>query len=426
MIRPVYVTLLVSAFLSGVVSEGRELIVATTGNDDHDGSSAHPLSTIQHAFEQAKPGDKVHVLAGTYHERLFLETSGTAGSPITLEGDPGAVISGRGVDEGEHLIYIENQSHISITGFEMRDLRVKDGSAIRVEGYGEGFIFRNNRIHEIRGKDAMGITLYGTDPKRPINNVTIEGNEIWDCDPAKSEALTLNGNVSNFRILNNRVHDVNNIGIDMIGGEDEIGGTTRNGLVKGNIVYRCRSPYEGGYAAGIYVDGGHDIIIEDNVITGCDLGIEVGAENARNNATGIKVRNNKIFLNHKAGIVFGGYDKATGRVKQCSFTGNVCFDNNRDRKSQNGELWVQWAQDCVVSGNSFITDSKNSPLVKVEAGAGQNAITDNRYHSSAGVGAALFIFKEQRYGGFSAWKSASGWDNTSKFEEIEVKLPSFE
>jgi len=50
----------------------------------------------------------------------------------------------------------------------------------------------------------------------------IDGNEVYDCDPAPSEALTLNGNVDGFQVTNNVVHDVNTIGIDAIGGERDI------------------------------------------------------------------------------------------------------------------------------------------------------------------------------------------------------------
>ena len=36
----------------------------------------------------------------------------------------------------------------------------------------------------------------------------------------------------------------------------------------------------GGFAGGVYVDGGKDIIVEINTITGSDVGLEIGCENA--------------------------------------------------------------------------------------------------------------------------------------------------
>ena len=78
--------------------------------------------------------------------------------------------------------------------------------------------------------------------------------------PAPSEALVLNGNVTGFQVTGNVVRDVNNIGIDMIGGETDIQPNpalvARNGIVRRNVVVAANSNYEGGYAAGIYVDGG--------------------------------------------------------------------------------------------------------------------------------------------------------------------------
>src|SRR4029077_12731893 len=80
---------------------------------------------------------------------------------------------------------------------------------------------RRNRIHDIRGRNAMGITVFATEPTA-ISDLVIDGNEVYDCDPAPSEALTLNGNVDWFQVTNNVVRDVNNIGIDAIGGERDI------------------------------------------------------------------------------------------------------------------------------------------------------------------------------------------------------------
>ena len=116
----------------------------------------------------------------------------------------------------------------------------------------------------------MGITVYGTSPAEGVHDLTIGGNEIYDCQPARSEALTLNGNVHDFAVTNNYVHNVNNIGIDFIGGEgispDPATDMARDGLCAGNRVYKARSGYGGGYAAGIYVDGGQNITVERNTV----------------------------------------------------------------------------------------------------------------------------------------------------------------
>lgn len=71
----------------------------------------------------------------------------------------------------------------------------------------------------------MGITIYGASDT-PISDLIIDGNEIYN-QTTTSEALTLNGNVMGFQVTNNFVHDVNNIGIDFIGGRGLDGAVTQ-------------------------------------------------------------------------------------------------------------------------------------------------------------------------------------------------------
>ena len=411
--------------LSVLSSRAADFYVSTSGDDGAPGGKAAPWRTIQHAAERLQPGDTAHVLAGTYHEKVEVRVSGAAGKPVTLRAEGAVIVSGKGV-KGENIFLIENRSHVRLVGFEIREnLGCKDGSGVRVQGSGSHIEIRDCRVHEIRGKDAMGITVYGN-ADAPISDIVIDGNEIYDCDPAQSEALTLNGNVTGFQVTNNVVRDVNNIGIDFIGGEQwankDVTKVVRDGVCRGNRVSRCRSNYGGGYAAGIYVDGGRDIVIEDNKVTGCDLGIEVGAENKHALTTGIIVRGNLIYRNDKAGLVFGGYEKSAGRVKNCTFTGNVCFQNHQ-HKDQNGELWIQWAEGNTVSGNVFCAGEEN-PLAQVDAGAGANTLARNRYYSEAGEEEAYFIWKGKDVNGLRAWRVASGQDEGSVFERPEISLPA--
>jgi len=105
------------------------------------------------------------------------------------------------------------------------------------------------------------------------------------------------------------VHDITNIGIDMIGHEgtcaDPLLDQARNGVCTGNTVYNCSSAYA--TAAGIYVDGAKDIVIAKNCIYQNQWGVEIGCENVGKTTSGIIVKNNKIYNNASAGIVAGGY-----------------------------------------------------------------------------------------------------------------------
>jgi hypothetical protein len=61
--------------------------VKNGGSNGADGLSvATAWATLPHAADQVGPGDTVHVLDGSY-QGFYLETSGTAGNPITFKAE---------------------------------------------------------------------------------------------------------------------------------------------------------------------------------------------------------------------------------------------------------------------------------------------------------------------------------------------------
>ncbi len=380
--------------------------------------------TIQAALDVAVAGDRVEVSGGVYPEKIVFPRSGAPGQPITLRAAAGEspVLDGIGV-AGADMVLIESKSHLRLIGFEIRNhLGVSDGSGVRILGAGTDLEIRDNVIHEIRGDDAMGITVYGTEPQ-PISGLVIAGNQIFDCDPARSEAMTLNGNVDGFEIASNLVRDVNNIGIDMIGGETDIQPdpalVARNGLVRGNTVIYANSIYEGGYAGGIYVDGGRDIVIENNSVSFSDLGIEIGAENSGLVTTGIVVRNNVLFANERAGLVFGGYEAAAGRANGNEFRGNTLYGNNTVGDSGQGtyfpgggiaEIWVQFGADNVVESNLVHAGAENVFVGSFDPASSVGNVFDHNLYWSDAVEAGGFSWNGAYYEGFSAWQAGTGQD----------------
>jgi len=401
------------------ILSARTIIVAETGGD---------YTSVQAALNSALAGDSILVKEKStpYYEKINFPRGGDAANGyITLTAYPGEhpVLDGSGVANNgasytDDMVYMENISYVRLSGFEIRNVNTPEGSGVRVYGYGAYIEIRDNDIHEIRGGGesggAMGITVYGADDTNSLNHIIIDNNHIHDCDPAWSEALTLNGNVEQFEVTRNLIEDVNNIGIDFIGGEDWLSSKfARNGRCAWNRVYRANASYEDGYAAGIYVDGGSDIIIENNTVSGCDLGIEVGAENAGVLTSGVTVRNNIVYKNNKTGIVFGGYDVTTGRVKNCSFTGNTCYDNDV-LNTGHGELWIQYAEDNDVRNNIFYANDQNL-LLYSENGNINNTIDYNLWNTGAGEGSANFVWNGTLYGSFAAYQSATGQDSHSAF-----------
>lgn len=406
------------------VYSGMTRYVSEEGDDSYAGTAAQPWETIQFAIDQLEPGDTAVVLEGTYREKPEFNRSGKDGAPLTLRAEGAVTISGKR-RIGDHLITIDNQDHIHIIGFELTDhLGVDDGSGIRVEGECAGIEIRNNKIHNIRGKHAMGITVYGTSVAAPITDLVIDGNEIFNCDPAESEALVLNGNVSNFEVTNNHVHDVNNIGIDFIGGEKSICKdltlVARDGVCRGNRVERARSNYGGGFAAGIYVDGGRNILIEENIVTQCDMGIEIGAENKHSKTTGIVVRENLVYLNDKAGIVFGGYSRKAGSVSDCRFEDNICYKNTAHKKAT-AEIWIQLADGNTIAGNTLY-GRKDKPILLAEKTAGtDNKLSGNQFFNMAEK--AEFGWRGKYFVGWSKFSAAVPQGDGASFSDPGFLAP---
>lgn len=397
-------------------------VVAESGGD---------FSTIQAALDVAVGGDTIEVRekATPYFEKIVFPTSGSAGAGyVSLEAAAGEspVIDGTGVS-GADMVRIEDRSYVRLVGFEIRNnLGVNDGSGVRILGAGSHIEIRDNEIHEIRGQHAMGITVYGTE-LQPISDLIIDGNVIHDCEPAQSEALTLNGNVTDFEVTNNVVRDVNSIGIDFIGGETDIQPdptkVARNGLCAGNAVLRANADYGGGFGAGIYVDGGKDIVIENNVVTQSDLGIEIGAENAGLVTSGIVVRNNVIYDNDKVGLVFGGFNGSVGSVQGCEFRNNTFYRNDTLAEGF-GEIWVQHAQNNVIRNNVFYATDENLLLASYGNGNQNNSFDYNLWFTDDGAASARFVWNGTEHVGFATYRAAEGQDANSQFVDPQLVAPA--
>ncbi len=402
----------VAALLLVATVHATTWVVAPGGGD---------FASIQAALDAAVAGDTIQVRAKApaWFEKVVFPRSGNATDGfITLEAYPGEtpVIDGTGV-AGADLVHVEDRSWVRIAGFELRnDLHVNDGSGIRVVGAGDHVEIRGNDIHDVRGANAMGITVFGT-AATPISNLVIDGNTVHDCEPAPSEALTLNGNVTDWQVTHNTVRDVYNIGIDAIGGERDLQPdqslVARNGLIAYNTVTRARSSYGGGFAGGIYVDGGRDIVVEHNVVTESDLGLEVGSENAGVVARNVVVRDNVLHHNDKAGLVFGGYAANVGRVQNCEFRNNVLFENDT-LDAGYGELWIQYASQNVVRDNAIVARAPASRLLTSDAGNVANVLDYNVWWATT---PATFGWNGTSYAGFAAYRAGTGADPHSAFAD---------
>lgn len=319
--------------------------------------SGGAYTTIQAGVNAAVAGDTVIVRAGTYNEMVTVSTSGTATQYITIRGDSGAIIDGTGLtlpttSNPCGLVYIENQSYITIQGFQIMNAVMNSTkvfqAGIFVLGAGTGIQIRNNKVSNIvnslKNSGCHGIGIYGTSTT-PLKDVVVDGNEVFNCQTGWSESMVLNGNVNGFTVSNNIVHDNNNIGIDFIGHEgtcpvDSID-RARNGTCIDNHVYNITSKGNAAYgndqsADGIYVDGGFNIIIERNMVDKCDIGIELASEWPGKNTEAVTVRNNFVSRSVQGNLLTGGYDSKRGNAVNCAFINNTTY------QGASGEIVLQY------------------------------------------------------------------------------------
>jgi len=351
-----------------VAHKGRTIVVAKSGA---------AYVTIQAGLNAAQPGDTVLVKAGTYNERVTFPRSGTAGNYITLRGEPGAIIDGTGLFDTLtgtcRLVYIENRSFVKVIGFTVRNA-VKSSSkifqaGIWVRGAGSFIEIRNNTVSNIvnstKTSGCHGIAVYGTDGATPLSNVIVDGNEVYGCKTGWSESMVLNGNVENFVVSHNEVHDNDNIGIDFIGFEGECPtpalDQARDGVCTDNVVCNITSYGNPAYgtdrcADGIYVDGGKNIVIERNKVDDCDIAIELASEHRGKSTEGIVVRNNFASRSYQGNLELGGYAANKGNAVDCVLVNNTTYQGS------GGEI--------VLQNNCHGITIKNNILVRTDPSVG--------------------------------------------------------
>lgn len=292
-----------------------------------------PGESIQAAIDKAQEGSIIKVHPGVYKERLSIKKDN-----ISLRGDGRAVIDLEGQSTSGAAINLSDRRNIQIDGFEIRNVRGGETpTGISIERVSRDITISNNNIHHIENsKNAHGILVRGT-KSEPVRNIVIANNAVHHLKLGASESIAINGNVDGFRVINNKVHDNDNIGIDIIGyeGTGRAGiDRARNGIIAGNEIFNIDSEknpaYRGGRSAGgIYVDGGSDIVIEDNTVRNANYGIELASEHKGKFTTRIQVRRNIIEGSHLAGISLGGGSPSNGGVSDSIIENNDFRNNSR-------------------------------------------------------------------------------------------------
>jgi Secretion system C-terminal sorting domain/Right handed beta helix region len=331
------------------------------------------FKTIQKAAITAQAGSTIFIKGGIYNENIIINISGTATNPIVFRNYNSDLvyIDGTGTSTANNtaMLQINGASHLEFRNLIIQNLLCQDANGIvvynnPVDGTTD-LKFINITIHDIKwtqlattiptnNDNAHPFLVYGSGNTQAsaITNVLVDGCNIYNNVTGFSENLTHSGNVDGFVVQNNFIHDNSNIGIECEGNygasPTPILDHARNGLVKNNKCYENNSPYSS--SAGIYVDGGWNIIVEQNECFNNTYGVEIGCE--ENGTTkNIIVKNNVLYNNRESGIYLGGYDPATtGQVLNATIRNNTLFKNNTILSSS-GEIEISKAYGCRIENN---------------------------------------------------------------------------
>ena len=255
---------------------------------------------------------------------------------------------------------------------------------------------RNCKIHDMgcvykkfsEDYNGHGIIVDGAEKASKSNviiNTVISNCELYNLYLGQSEALVLNGNVEGFDVVNNYVHDCDNIGIDIIGfeknqnkdfdlarGTEEKYATVRNNVVinissGSNTAYRADEDEDGTEsccAGGIYVDGGKYVDITNNYVENSDIGCELASEHYGLATSYVNLVNNTFVKNDElAGVSLGGCDKGNGGANNCTIAYNTIYNTS--------EACLNFQNDCYGSdnniNNNIIIAPKESKVFNIEA-----------------------------------------------------------
>ena len=413
-----------------VTNAQKNYYVSTSGSDANTGLFTSPWKTVLKACNSIASGDTINIMAGTYNEMIPIYAGGDSVKGYrTLRNymNDTVIIDGTGLNS-RGIITIYNQNYIRISGLILQSAVKNDAIGFLVEGNCRNIEFTNNVVRQIyfsanasdavtSSKNSHPILVNGINATSAITNLKITNNQVYNCRTGYSEGLTLNGNVDGFIVQKNIIHDITNIGIDIAGNygicSNAANDQARNGIVQDNIVYNCGSKVA--TAAGIYVDGGRDVILTGNEVHNCQYGIEIGAENKGKTTSGIIVRDNIIFRNTFSGLVLGGYNyPSTGKVINSKLLNNTTYANDSTGNG-GGELHLSYSENCQIENNIFYSDSK-SLLATMEYQSTYVPVglaLDYNIWYTMNTSVPQFSWGKVNCSGFPAYQSTSGNESHS-------------
>ena len=399
--------------MQDITNENAVFVSAEGSDSSGSGAIEKPYATIGRALKGIKSGQTIYIRGGVYKEAITFNTSGKENAYITLRNYEGEeVILDHSGNSNETMIDLGGQSYIHIEGLELRNNTNKWAYGFYLGNGESNIVIKNNKIHDLyaskpssSNSGANAIICYGERADKAISNILIEGNEVYDCNTGWCEAISITGNCEYVSVINNKVRNTGNIGIDFCGNfgycEDASLDQPRYCVARGNIISKANSSYATSY--GLYVDGGRDILFENNIIYDSQGGIEVGAEEPSDYPTqNIIVRNNLVYNNSENGITVGGYYTGGGKAKNIKLYNNTVVNNGKE----NGELVISIVDGLEVANNIFYQEA-DKPMINSEFSSKYTSnisFSHNLYYSKNGKEQTEFEMMGKVTTGFSAFQ----------------------
>jgi hypothetical protein len=170
------------------------------------------------------------------------------------------------------------------------------------------------------------------------------------------------------------------------------------------------------------VDGGKEIIIEQNQRYKNDLGIEVASEHAGKSASQITVRDNTISNNIMSSIAIGGYDSQQGYAENNTITNNVIYKNDtKDQESGQIELNYDTRKNVITNNHIYASNSRIFISNNFNKNTG-NKLGYNHYYGEFDQNNGLWKWKRKTYKGFSPYQASMNPEG-NELNSIFSKLP---
>lgn len=285
------------------------------------------------------------------------------------------------------------------------------------------------------GEQAHAINAVSYDKDAQIKGVYIRSNEFTNLHQGKSEAVTLNGNLTGFEISDNRFWDIDNIAIDIAGFYGECPKTengnscqANNGKVFGNKVWNLSDGNPGQKKvyptlAAIYIDGGRDVLVDRNEVHHFGVGLDFGSEKGGTTEKVI-LSNNLVYLNKSAGIWIGNDGFAEG-INDCLILNNTIANNNTEKPYEGAIRFTQQPISPAQQGKKNIVIANNLIFSNTEYPLLTNLQNKNAEESLTFFNNFFFSKKETEFSNHEPITFgqflAKYYDAAGKFRKIEVE-----